>query len=531
MNNQYEMIRHTWNKIQKDHETLSALGYNSLYNLSVSEMMFIFEAIGASVQKNMSFGTKEDFESRFEKKSLKSSYIDFVQVSPSIDELAVGSFREVRRIIETVVPLISKNALTYYAVSKCPNVELKEKILESKLNIGFAYNEYMHDQSIGHHKWTTKASLSNDHTFWLVSGEKSYINDGDYSHYLVFCRTGKFTEQQIFSGKIEGDGIVALLLSKDQVTIEKTEPDYFGVSYQRIKFEDVEVLRDQGEILPAQQDICEFLNVKSCGQCASSAVILGFLKQLLKNTYAHLINHNIALSYNELIQYKLFQATSKIYSIESMLYLTAAMFDSFEKDSNLQGESIALKTLATEYAYDVINSLRSIFGARYPISSSSVDLVNFFDSFLDTSANNRILLGQNAVEQYKFLNPDYENEFSQYLVSSIYALTKYLRYRKANRRVTFTSRQINKYIHHNMHPACDWLEHMLNQLEYTTNFLINTHHKVNADHFTTERLTVFNLEYRQTAQRLESISEHWDGHLYDDIVPLTGQPFIMLRTA
>lgn len=469
MIDQYEMIRQTYNKINQDEDTLTLLGYNSLYNLSVSEMVFIFEAIGASVQKKMSFGTREDSEIRFEKKLGKLD-------STNVAESSLQCFSDMRHTINTIVPLIYRNAMAYNAISKSSNSVLKEKLLEQRPNIGVAIYENEHGDSKNISNWISEAQLSTEEDYWVISGEKCNIigNENDYSHYLVFCRTKDFTERQKFTEGQE-DGVVALLLPRDQVEIELDYDNYFGVTYQKIKFRDVKLNRKDYEISKAKQDISEFLNIKGCGQIAISAVILGLLKQLQKNTYSYLINQNIELLNCELVQYKLFQATSKIYSIESMLYLTAAMFDSFESDFNLQGESIAVKTLATDYAFDVFHNLRSIFGPRHPISSSAMEFVNFFDSFLCSSLKNRILLGQSAIKHYLKHNPDYQSLRSQSSpASSIYVLKNYLKYRKVRRGLMFSSKKLQQYVHHNLQSATDWIENSLNQLEYSTNFLLNS---------------------------------------------------------
>ena len=463
------MVRKTWNKIEKTDETLELLGYNSLYKLSISEMMFIFEAIGASTQKNFPFGTKEDNEIRFEKKMDKSLNIPRLSTQLNIPEAAFQRFNDNRLTLEILMPLIIKNSLIYNSISQSSNQNLKN-LLNSKHNIGFALCEPSLKQSSNYIAWNTVAKLSNNFESWIVSGEKNKIIYGNYSHYLLFCRT----EAELIS--TSGSGVVGLIIPADQVEVKDDGMDYFGIKYQKIRFRDVQLSRESSEVIKTQENIFQFLNIKGCGQLSLSAVILGLLKQLLKNTYAYLINEKIGLSKCELVQYKLYQVTSKIYSLESMIYMTAAMFDSFEQGVNLEGESITVKTLATEYGFDVCHELRNIFGSRFPFSSTAIDLIHFFDSFLDTSLENRILIGQNALHHYR--ENKLEGKSKSLIKAPIYFIKNQLRYKKLKNNDEILTHDMTKYIHHNMHIACDWIESCINRLEHSVGLNFDTYRMV-----------------------------------------------------
>lgn len=510
MNDQYEMVRATWSKIAKTDETLDLLGYNSLYNLSVSEMLFIFEAIGASIQKQFtSFGTREDVEIRAEKKMAKS-FQGFSSSSSNhlnIPEAAFQSFSNARSALETLLPLLVRNSLVYYAISRSSNPTIRELYLTRnqdqqtstrKPKIALALSEPSDGgQSSYFRSWTTEACLTYDNQSWVVSGEKSKIpkcsdGEGGYTHYLVFARTGTFDEPQPFkpsssNSPSKDEGVVGLLVPADQVEVLTSEVDYFGLPYTSIRFRDIKLPRQETEVVKGGTDLSAFLNVKGAGQLATGAVILGLLKQLLRNTYAHLVNEKAGLAGSDLLQYRLYQATSKIYGLESMLYMSAAMYDCFEVDgaggtggptsANMECEAATVKTAAAEAGFQVCESLRSIFGSRHPFASTASDLIYALDAHLDTSLHNRLLLGRRAVEVYTGSSGAYGNKkrFNFTPKAPVYSVVNYLRHRKLQAGSDFLNREMTKFAHHNLHSACEWIESCLNRLEFSNSFLVNVY--------------------------------------------------------
>src|SRR5699024_937782 len=124
-------------------------------------------------------------------------------------------------------------------------------------------------------------------------------------------------------------------------------------------------------------------------------------------TYAHLVNEKLGLAASDLMQYRLYQATNRIYSLESMLYMTAAMYDSFEmggptagSGANLECEAATVKVAAAEAGAEVCASLRAVFGSRHPFASTALDLIYSLDAFLDCSMQNRVLLGRRSLHCY-----------------------------------------------------------------------------------------------------------------------------------
>ncbi|XP_054168792.1 complex I assembly factor ACAD9, mitochondrial-like isoform X2 [Oppia nitens] len=475
MTDQYEMVRQTFAKMRKDDQTLETLAFKSLYELSVSEMMFVFEAIGASNQQRLSsFGTVSAEDRR--RLNPINDINRLLSTTPE-NQLTVESLNEKKTFIEEVVPLIIHNALTYYAVYTSSNVSLRDEILETKPKIGFAFCEPNdHLGSLPYIHWESQAKLSNSADSWLISGSKGRILKDNYDYYMVFCRSDEFPEESDIK-RINQYGIVTLLVPKDQVIIENDGTDSYGFEYQRIRFNDLLLSREKHELIKSEEKATLALNVKACGQLASSAIILGILKQLLRNTYNFVVNERVGLSECDIIQKILSESTQKIYAIESMLYLTAAMFDSFETGSDMTLESIAVKTKATEFGYDVIKNLRSIYGSRYPVSSTAHDLINVFDSFLDCSINNRMYLALRGVRMHGQWNHDHIRRMRLSPLYPVYMLKSYLKSVRARRDNISLDLDLVGYCHPNLRSAAEWLEYCVKKLDFVTQQVLIKHGK------------------------------------------------------
>ncbi len=247
----------------------------------------------------------------------------------------------------------------------------------------------------------------------------------------------------------------------------------------------------------ASGDASAFLNVKGAGQLATGAVVLGLLKQLLRNTYAHLVNEKLGLASSDLMQFRLYQATNRIYRLESMLYMSAAMYDCFEPEGgsagslagpNLELEAASVKVAAAEAGQEVCSSLRAIFGSRHPFASTALDLVYALDGLLDSSLHNRVLLGRRSVQYYasdgggggvgssSSSSPSLLSRRHRFLPKApIYSVLNYLKFRKLSAGSDYLTRKMTKYAHHNLHSACEWIESCLNRLEFANSFLIGVY--------------------------------------------------------
>ncbi len=479
LSEQYQMLVQSWTKLRKDEQTLDLLGLKQLYNLSVSEMIYVLEAIGASTQNKLSFGNINANQRKLLLSNNDSKYVTIPENALSNDSLNTN-----KSIVEELIPLIIHNSLSYYSVINSSNEKLKEFILKEKPKIGFAFCEPQENLgSLPYVQWESEAKLTNDIDSWVINGSKSRIFKDNYDYYLIFCRTSDFPEEMDeknykFEERKPEDGIVTLLVPKELLTIEDDGTDSYGLEYQKIKFNHLVLSREKHELLKSEQSATLALNVKGCGQIASSAIVLGIVKQLLRNTYDLLINERIGLTECEIVQNILTDATRKVYAIESMLYLTAAMFDAFEPGADCGLEALTVKTLATDYAYDIIKDLRSIHGSRYLVSSTAHDLINVFDAFLDCSINNRMYLGLRGMKKQGSWRHDHIRKMRLGPLYPVYALKHYIGFAKNRRDNPRLDLDLCGYIHPNLKPAADWVEYCLKRLDYGSELLLMRFGKV-----------------------------------------------------
>lgn len=465
LQNQYEMIRQTWNKIEKSDQNLDLLGYNSLDKLSVSEMMNIFEAIGAAVQKQFLFGATEDNEFRFKKKMLK--------INKNIDDDLFGkiglfeSLSNMQSTIRTVLPLILSNTIVN-------RIEDNNQLTQKCSKIGLAMFEE-NGQYSKVDDWASKASLTSDKKSWVVSAQKFNIIKKDYSHYMLFCRS-ESADKRFKSEFDSTNDLVVLLVPKELIHIENEHQDCFGIQYESIHLEHVILSREQCEVC-SQLSIDSFLNIVGCAHLAVSAVITGVMKQMLKNTYAYLINQKPGLLNCELSQYRLFEATCKVYSLESMLYMAAAMFDSFDKKSIIYNECLAANVVATESSFEVVRDLKDLFGMRSANISSSLEFVHSLGNYVDSTTHSRSRLSNNGIHHFKnHIHLDEKLSFS--LKIPVYSTSQYAKYRKTLKQSAILDQNMTKYVHHNLHTICSWISDSINKLSYSTDLLMNVHKKV-----------------------------------------------------
>ncbi|CAG2173501.1 unnamed protein product [Oppiella nova] len=479
MSDQHEMVRRLFARLPKDDGTLDSLALRSLHELTVSEMVYVFEAMGAAQQSRLAFGGVGAEERRRLNPDADARFVSLPvnQLSAELSSLTAN-----KSIVEQLIPLVIHNALSYYAIDNSSNEPLRQELLASRPKIGFAYCEPNDNLgALPYVHWESRAKLTNDCDAWLVNGSKSRIFKDNYDYYMVFCRSEDFPGEPTTAiiGQKDQYGIVTLLVPKDMVTVEDDGTDSYGIEYQRIRFDDLLLSRDTHELIKSEAKATTALNVKACGQVVSGAIVLGVLKQLLRNTYDYVVNERVGLTECEITQKMLAEATRKIYAIESMTYLTAAMFDSFQTGADFSLESIAVKTLATEYAYDVVKNLRSIYGSRYLVSSTAHDLINVFDSFLDCAINNRMYLALRGVRNQGQWRHDNIRRLRLSPLYPVYMLKHYIGAIKSRRDNIDLDLDLCGFVHPNLKPAAEWLEYCLKKLDYSSNGLLIRHGKQN----------------------------------------------------
>lgn len=376
LKDQARMVQQLWPQIWDDDRALQKYNFFNLFQLSVTEMMTVFEAIGASSSKpNM-----------------------------PIDKPHL--------VNKAIISLIIRNCLTYWPIYKSTNENVKHLlpknhiIYESSSNsqdllppIGFCWTEKAPNLgSLPPQEWASQVTYgASDVQHHLISGSKTKVlNEDSADHYLVFCRDKALSEKSE-SGPIEDEPnpasdpfIGCSLVHKSELKLSPTYHDRTGFNYTDVKF-DV-TLPDDRIIFPGQRRDPTGVNIKALGQLATCSVTLGLLKDILRQTYKNLIDNKSGLLSCDIVKRKLACVTIQIFSIESMVYYIAGMYDGLEGSFDTHMEASILKIVTNEYAYSILQELQQLNGSDMINVSKFQDQFNIYDAFLDGSVYNRLYL-------------------------------------------------------------------------------------------------------------------------------------------
>lgn len=404
---QCKMVYQLWPKIWNDPEKLQQFNFNNMYELSVTEMMTIFDAIGSS--------SRRCYETDLSKPLPESTI--FLNGSKDIEFTHID-------VTKSILSLITRNCLTYYPLKKTSNVNLKNTLLpQASLDfqgrkhdrilppIGFAYTERpLHFGSLPPQEWSTLGMDDDINGLWLIQGKKSRLPvDDNIENYLVFFRDE--TLAQKIGVKATGEEpnpssdplTGACIVSKDLIkSFSPVYHDSAGLKYHDIDL-DLAISKDY-EVFPAEKKSAWSLNIKGLGQLGASAVILGLLKDTLRRTYKCLADDKRGLLGCDLIQNRLTDATNKIFAIESMVYFVAGMYDGLDDGFDSHIEAAITKTLAVEYGSHILRNLQQICGSDMFLTSRLQEQINILDSFMDGCIHNRIYIGTLGVLWYARVN-------------------------------------------------------------------------------------------------------------------------------
>ncbi|RWS02435.1 Acyl-CoA dehydrogenase-like protein [Dinothrombium tinctorium] len=452
--------------------------FNRLWLLSKSETISILESVGESLALKPS-DVEESIRQRNEKLKISANnnndYFNRIGVHPAGNP-------DVQLLI---FDLIIQNCLSMATIQESKNENLKEAIKEKfeqnpNLKIGFAWNERsLPLGALPYPEWESVAKLTPDGSSWVISGSKNRILNQDYDYYIVFCRTTDYPDLErpvymIDNRDEPNPGVVAVLLRRDQIAKVTDEGVENSVGYKTITFEGVSLPREHYEIFPAEEFGVKAQNAKGFGHVATASFILGQMKSLLNFTYNYLINERKPLLDCEIVQTLLCDMTRKIYALESVVYMVAAMYDCFDRDygAHLYLEAATCKILAVEYGRDIYQKAQTVFGSKFLTASPFIDFINILDSFLDGSLHNRILVGLQGMKLLGTYTNDHVHKlnlgpfYPMYMIKHAFKKSYYQKRSK----LPFSEWDIKGYLHPSLQHEADQLELCLQVLKHSAEF-------------------------------------------------------------
>ncbi len=196
----------------------------------------------------------------------------------------------------------------------------------------------------------TKAKLVKDK--WILNGNKSWITNGSIANvFSVFARTEK--------------GITGFVVDADApgviVGANEKKLGIKGSATNSITFENVEIPKEN-IIGTDGRGFLIAMDTLNAGRLGLGACCLGASKELLEmstNYSKQRKQFNQTISNFQAIQFMLADIAAKIYSMESIIYRTAAKYDNKE---DITKEAAIVKLISSEAMADIADKALQIHG-------------------------------------------------------------------------------------------------------------------------------------------------------------------------
>lgn len=385
------MVKQLWPQIWDDNLSLHKYNFFNLHQLSISEMMTIFEAIGQS--------------------SRKCHDTSVPRVAP---QTPLEVVQQQTVVTKAVISLISRACLTSWPIFKSDCDYAKRLIPRNNIlfggsatasdetvlpPIGFCWTEKAENLgSLPPQEWQTFGQDGGPNVnHHLVRGRKTQVLfDEKVEHYLVYFRD-QFLAQRYNEDTPSDEPnpasdpfVGCCLVHKSEIRQSPTYVDSAGFRYTDIELDCV--VPNERLVFPAKRKDPHSVNIKGLGQTATCAVALGILKDTLRVVYKYMLGEKRGILDCDIIERKLTTVTCKIFALESMVYYIAGMYDGLETGFDAHMETAILKIVTNEYAYEILQELQQICGSEMFMLSKLQDQMNILDAFLDGNIYNRLYL-------------------------------------------------------------------------------------------------------------------------------------------
>ncbi|HOV92758.1 MAG TPA: acyl-CoA dehydrogenase family protein [Candidatus Kapabacteria bacterium] len=202
------------------------------------------------------------------------------------------------------------------------------------------------EQGAGSDAFNLKTNAVEDGNYWILNGEKQWITNGPIADVVaVYARTKR--------------GISAFLVEKGMEGFSHGAPEkklgIRGSKTSTLKFENVRVPKEN-MIGKEGSGFVTAMHVLNLGRLGLGAPCLGAMKELLELSTVYAKNRNQfgePISHFEAVQFMLAEMATLIYTLESMLYRTAAIY---EAGKLAQSQSAMVKLFSSE-ALDRVSDL------------------------------------------------------------------------------------------------------------------------------------------------------------------------------
>jgi acyl-CoA dehydrogenase family protein 9 len=274
---------------------------------------------------------------------------------------------------------------------------LKDKYLDplgsGLLNGAYCYSEPHTGCDIENFKLT---AFKSDQQY-IVNGVKNHVLLADDDHkklFLVFCKEKRAQRQYENTETVEKELKYIILLvehdsqnpdSKIKLTKKTTLANNIGL--YDVEFDDVKVDL-KSEISTKENSIKIFMDLFDSSRFMIGSICIGALRDQLGRAVDYALRtrqFERPLSDMDLVKERICKIQTRLYGMESVVYLTSGTIDSYQ-EADIGVESNLTKLFCTQAFNDSIRDLQDIYSSNLPDDFAELQqLGNFLSCFLNTN--------------------------------------------------------------------------------------------------------------------------------------------------
>ncbi|XP_018579425.1 acyl-CoA dehydrogenase family member 9, mitochondrial [Anoplophora glabripennis] len=191
----------------------------------------------------------------------------------------------------------------------------------------------------------TKAVISDDKKTWILNGEKAWVVNGTSANLLIVCAMTELVVRDL----IKEPKLTLFIVDRNSPGVSYTKVDTNDVEMANISFDNTQVPNENviGKVNKADVILSSIMNEF---RLSSGAACIAITKQILNRLALSMLeqsNDSNMLYKTDAVRGKIAELTTKLYAMESVLYLTTGLIDSYE-NQDCELESAIVKIFCSQ---------------------------------------------------------------------------------------------------------------------------------------------------------------------------------------
>lgn len=252
--------------------------------------------------------------------------------------------------------IVHNEQLGVQTLVKFAGDQLRKRILDEHKCIAYCMAEENLTSLDG---MATKAVKSGDGKSYVLNGEKIWVVNGqEADYYIVFALT-----ELIERDKLKFPKLTAFLVGKNMNGVSTSKYNIENTQMAKVKFENtlVPVENIIGEDGKGEQMLSSIINDFRLSQ---GPICIAISKLLVNKLYEYVLSEttpeNLLLK-TDAVREKLGQIALKIYTMESLVFLTSGLIDSYE-NQDCELESAIVKYYCSQKAQEIATTCINFIG-------------------------------------------------------------------------------------------------------------------------------------------------------------------------